>query len=90
MRHRSCPQENDKQLELVLKYHILVQTRTLMYFVNYMYCGILFLSILVNTDIGTKSNICFCILKKQHSQGSEECSFIKNDNFTNTRNFWIP
>jgi len=30
-----------------------------MYFVNYMYCGILFLSILVNTDIGTKSSIQF-------------------------------
>jgi len=29
-----------------------------MYFVNYMYCGILFLlSILVNTDIGTKWSI---------------------------------
>jgi len=30
----------------------------LMYFVNYMYCDIL-LSILVNTDIRTKSNIHF-------------------------------
>jgi len=28
----------------------------------------------------------FCILKKQHNQGSEECSFIKDDDFTNTRN----
>jgi len=30
-----------------------------MYFVNYMYCGILFLSLLVNRGIGTKSNMCF-------------------------------
>jgi len=46
------PQEND-ELELVLKYHILVQTRKLTY---YIYCEILFLSIIV---IGTKSNMQF-------------------------------
>jgi hypothetical protein len=46
------PQEND-ELELVLKYHILVQTRKLTYYIN---CGILFLSIIV---IGTKSSIQF-------------------------------
>ena len=46
------PQEND-ELKLALKYHILVQTRKLTY---YMYCEILFLSVIV---IGTKSNIQF-------------------------------
>jgi len=31
----------------------------------------------------------FCILKKQHNQESEKCSFIKDDDFTITRNLWI-
>jgi len=31
----------------------------------------------------------FCILKKQHNQGSEEHSFIKDDDFTSTKNVWI-
>ena len=60
MLYRSCTdQENDEQLELVLKYHILVHTSTLMYFVNYIYHDILFLSIFVNTGIRTKSSIRF-------------------------------
>ena len=31
----------------------------------------------------------FCILKKQHNQGSGECSFIKDDDFTNARKLSI-
>jgi len=31
----------------------------------------------------------FCILKKQHNQESGECSFITDDDFTNTRKLWV-
>jgi len=54
----AMPQEND-ELEFVLKYHIFVQTRTLIYFANYIYRGILFLSIIIDRIIGVKSRIQF-------------------------------
>jgi len=70
------PQEND-ELDLVLKYHILVQTRKL---THYIYCEILFLSIIV---IGTKSNI-------QFAQALGNVSYIKKVvrgyDFTHLRN----
>jgi predicted glycosyltransferase involved in capsule biosynthesis len=43
-------QENDKLLELVLKYHILAQLRTLLHFYICI-CWILFLSISINSKI---------------------------------------
>jgi hypothetical protein len=38
-------QENDEQFELLLKYNILIQLRTITYFASYSCCGILFFSI---------------------------------------------
>lgn len=70
------PQEND-ELELVLKYHILIQTRKL---TNYIYCEILFLPIIV---IGTNSSM-------QFAQALGNVSYIKkvarDYDFTHARN----
>ena len=73
------PQEKD-ELELVLKYHILVQTRKLTYNIYNIYCEILFLSIIV---IGTKSSI-------QFAEALGNVSYIKkvvrDYDFTHARN----
>jgi hypothetical protein len=65
----AMPRENDEQLKSVMKYHILVQLRTMIYFANYKYRGSLYLCILETQrywnknkhqrlkDIGTKTNI---------------------------------
>jgi len=45
---RDMPHENIEQLELIQMYHILVQMKILMYYVNYIFFGISFLSILVS------------------------------------------
>jgi hypothetical protein len=61
-----------------------------MYFVNYKYGGILFLSIFVNTKISEQSQAykIFCILEKQRNQGSGKYLF-KDYEFTHIINLWL-
>ena len=71
------------------------QVRTLMYFDYYIYHGILFLSILVNTCIAVKSSIQFVPRRKNNITKSFESAnttlrmqrmfFIKDYGFTHTR-----
>jgi len=76
-KNHDMPEEND-ELELILKCHILVQTRKLTY---YIYYEILFLSIIV---IETKSSIYF-------AQALENVTYIKkvvrDYDVTHARNF---
>lgn len=57
----------DEQIELVLKYHILVQVRTLMYFVNYIYFVVVdFVNISKHRYCGKVKHTSFILEKQQY------------------------